>query len=1083
LLPKLLEIASHAASLQDRLAWSQNSPRTKGKFAELENLFEEWTQNAARGDSTAFIQRLSWDHLEIGALADRLGHPLIGPNSPFPDWLLFFEKVIQTQHGSTIRSPVAQWILAHHPFPFEDLLVPFVQTALQEFRKKTGDYRQRLSEAAESMLARTLLARLCLLASLSFQREFTLFCQDHRSNFESFLANLENKGGRRLYDQFVRQYSGEGLIGFFQLYPVLARLMATVSGFWVDSQAELLERLSLDLDEIKNDFGWPVDPGLIVGTSFGLSDPHHGGRVVVSLSFASGQKLVYKPRSVGIEQAFWNFLGWLNDHIGETKFKTFRTVNKGSYGWVEFVEQAPCASVEELQQFYFRAGMQLYLVFLLDGTDCHFGNMIAHGPHPVLIDVETLFHLCLAPQSDGVGAHAAAWQLLWDSVLRTGMLPQWMVGKDAETPFNFSGLGAEGPQALPYRFPRWSHINTDQMTLEYATDQIAIESNLPIFQGKSQSISDHQSHLVEGFRNMHQALRRTRGELLREGSALHQLADQEIRFVYRPTRVYSIVLRELLHPNHLRSGLHRSLRLEKLVRAWIPRDGPERNANKPEEKSPPHWELWASELKSLEQQDIPFFGSSARETGIFFGAGQCASTAAQASFAKVSARLRSLDQSLLRRQISWMEGSFFIQKATHAALPNETGTDVLSPVPFQKGKILEAALKLAEELQATKIRGPDATVTWIAPQAMAEAQRYQLQRLDLGFFDGLPGLILFLAAAGSVTGDNALKQTALEALETPRRMMAEKPQMDRFIGQCGLGVGQGFGGVLYAMQKSSGFLQRPEISEEARQSALLITPSQIAADQKFDVLTGSAGAILSLVSLYESSRDSSLLDIAISCGNHLLQNRRVGSGRFRSWGRKGGPLLIGYAHGAAGIAYSLLRLSQFTGENRFHEAAVEAIEFERHFFIAEVEKHPLPPEANLVAHWCRGRAGIGLARLGGLEVLDNHSIREEIETALGSCSDSGRIPQLDYLCCGNSGRMETMIVGSEMLGRPELLDRARLMGARIVARAGPEAKFALHPLLPKCVHNPGFFTGTSGIGYVLLRLSAPEQVPPVLLFS
>jgi lantibiotic modifying enzyme len=54
---------------------------------------------------------------------------------------------------------------------------------------------------------------------------------------------------------------------------------------------------------------------------------------------------------------------------------------------------------------------------------------------------------------------------------------------------------------------------------------------------------------------------------------------------------------------------------------------------------------------------------------------------------------------------------------------------------------------------------------------------------------------------------------------------------------------------------------------------------------------------------------------------------------------------------------------------------------------------------------------------------------------------------------------------------------------QIVARAEDSGTFALHPLLPKGVYSPGFFQGTAGIGYELLRIAHPDMLPSVLLWG
>jgi lantibiotic modifying enzyme len=120
--------------------------------------------------------------------------------------------------------------------------------------------------------------------------------------------------------------------------------------------------------------------------------------------------------------------------------------------------------------------------------------------------------------------------------------------------------------------------------------------------------------------------------------------------------------------------------------------------------------------------------------------------------------------------------------------------------------------------------------------------------------------------------------------------------------------------------------------------------------------------------------------------------------------------------------------------------------------------------------------------LGGLASLDTPEIRGEIETALKTTL-AFELQGVDHLCCGNLGRTELLMTAAQRLGRDDLWEVARQQAASIAGRAEKNGTFLLHHLLPQEVHNPGFFTGSAGIGYQLLRLAYPERVPSVLLWE
>ncbi len=306
----------------------------------------------------------------------------------------------------------------------------------------------------------------------------------------------------------------------------------------------------------------------------------------------------------------------------------------------------------------------------------------------------------------------------------------------------------------------------------------------------------------------------------------------------------------------------------------------------------------------------------------------------------------------------------------------------------------------------------------------------------------------------------------------------------KFTKQIGIGGATGLGSIVYTLVRISQFLNEPQLLDIASQGALLITQESIASDRQFDTIAGSAGAILGLLSLYQASSDPAILDRATALGYHLLINRTKSDSGFRAWATLEGKLATGFSHGAAGIAYALLRLYKITQETVFLEAAEEAIAYERSLFSPSTGNWQDVREnkPTFMTSWCHGAPGIGLGRLGGLEILDTPEIRQEIAAAINTTQQFG-LQNLDHLCCGNFGRMEVLLLATSKLSHPELWNTVQKQAAWLVARAKQVGAFYLFPELPGDVYNPGFFQGTAGIGYELLRLAYPESLPSVLLWE
>ena len=194
----------------------------------------------------------------------------------------------------------------------------------------------------------------------------------------------------RFLDFTHRLVGGSELAEFLAAYPVLARVLGESCRQAVEGHLELLARLAEDRGEsLITRLLDGRDPGALTAIEPG-GDPHRGGRCTATLTFADGRRLVYKPRPLGLHRHFNELVDWLNDKTG-LDIRTVDLLTRHGYGWLEYVVHEPCDDLAGVRRFYHRQGALLALLYVLDGTDMHYENLIAVGDQPVLVDVETLF--------------------------------------------------------------------------------------------------------------------------------------------------------------------------------------------------------------------------------------------------------------------------------------------------------------------------------------------------------------------------------------------------------------------------------------------------------------------------------------------------------------------------------------------------------------------------------------------------------------------------------------------------------------------------------------------------------------------
>jgi type 2 lantibiotic biosynthesis protein LanM len=1093
----LIEIVCKSSTIAERLGSQFLVNKTLENEGSVNLRIEKWCQVSAKGNQEKFKKRLEWDELTLDNVHQILGSVSLRDEQSLPPWVETLKEGIQEaalismetlEKDATDKYP---FLDSQEPIPFEEVFLPFIHVARRKLIARAGNSYHYITAQAHAEFDRSLLKSMAGVYSHAIELKFSVFRTRKQSALSRLLKQLQNSDSRNYYQAFIKEMLKEGgLLVFLKEYPVLARLLTRIIEFWVNTTGEFIQRLVSNWSELQQTFQAGRELGQVVALNAYLSDRHNNGRSVILIAFASGLKLIYKPKNLGLELAYFQLLKWCNQHLTPLTFKLLKVLNFSTHGWVEFVEYSPCQDKAEIKRYYQRAGQMLCLLYVLGANDCHQENLIACGEHPVLVDLETMmFHQFREIESSekGVGAFLLAHKQLVDSVLRTGLLPRWDVGPDGQSAHDVSGLGGVGEQETWYRVPKWENINTDGMTLGYESAKVSPQGNAPSLQGIALSPNDYVEELVDGFEQMYRFLVAHRDVLLATDSPLAALAHQQVRCLFRATQVYGSVLQKSLQPQYLRDGADRSIELDVLSRPFLWTDSKH-----------PFWPILKAELKALEQLDIPYFaadsGSDALPISPSETIEQCFT---QASYDRMIAHFQRLNDDDLIQQVAIIRSSLYSMVAGE---PRTTSANVELPAmsllddavsSITQEELTQQAIQIAQDLQRRAIRAADGSATWIGLGSLPQANRFQLQPIEYGLYDGCCGVALFLAALTKITSDSEWYDLCLGALQPLRQILqdSDPESQQKFVKQIGIGGAIGLGSIVYSLVRISQFLDDAALLEDAKQAASLITPDSIAADQQFDILSGAAGAILGLLALHQVTADSGILAQVIKCAHHLLSQRVVSETGFKTWASLGEKPLTGFSHGAAGIAYALLRLYEVTQDTVFQEAAAEAIAYE-HSLLSPIEGNwpdlrsfaLIDGKPSYMTSWCHGAPGIGLARLGSLSIFDTPEIREEIAIALNNTLQFG-LQNIDHPCCGNCGRMEVLLVAAQKLLRPDLVETVQKQASWVVARAKKVGGFHLFPQLPKDVYNPGFFQGTAGIGYQFLRLAYPHLLPSVLLWE
>lgn len=1038
-----------------------------------------WCKSSASGDWELFAKRLERDQIEFKDVLARFSNVKISIKD---EGLLPWMYDVQWFYGlltQATKESINVDLNPNNQVAFQEIFLSLLQGVNAELKKITPP--KALECFTPDAMSDFNFALLKQLSDLFSPLLYSLFIKDLKGlSTDGKLLPSDADINTNHYTDFIHRLQKGELERIFNEKPVLLRLLAAITRQWIDTTGELINRLENDLELIERKLLHSKSPVKVSAIEGDLSDPHNLGHSVRIIGFDNGSKIVYKPKDLGLDLVWIDFIKHLNGLNPPVQLRVVNTIACDGYGWCEFIQHESCHSEDEIRLFYERSGAWLIIFHLLASSDMHYENIIASGSHPVPIDLETILQPSLPEfelKNPAYGATNLTIDKIQNSVLTVGMLPAYTKSHKNQL-FDMGGLNARSGTALA---SDWKNINTNGMRWVQYQINIDTNTNVPYIDSNYAKFGDYKSEFIKGFEEYAHFL------LAQKDTAYLQklwenFSDLPVRKVLRPTRFYYALLQRLKDHRSMDDGIKWSIQADFLARLgdW-------------DEHTDLLWPLHKSERDALLNLNVPFFLSPSDGHILFDTFGHSIVTPATPGLQRAQKRWETLSKDEIDWQslIIQISTSFVSSSIQQEPKRNRHRHDCV----LQSGSIYEINNKdLINELERiiNQIEGrafQDAvSISWLGLDWMQDSEVAQLVPLGHDLYSGMSGIALFLAAYQYQFHD----ETSIKLLKKILNGLHEQIHAStsaRWARSLGIGGTAGIGSIIYVLVNIATLLDDDEILEDAIAASKLYTKELIHADQGLDVISGSAGAILCLLALYRQTQSPDVLEKAVLCGEHLLNTPRIGEVGSRTWvglGLGNSPL-NGMSHGAAGFAYALSSLHQVTQRDDFADAAEECLAYERaQYDETEFNWPDLRGNADgkqlkmMTCQWCHGAPGIGLARIGQVKAgAPLNLLKADIENA-SICAERNWPNTIDALCCGTLGGIEFLREAGDILNNEKIQQLAINRLKEIIATRYEHGKYAMG--VGGNQFNLGFFKGLSGVGYTLLRGLNPS-LPNVLIWE
>lgn len=851
------------------------------------------------------------------------------------------------------------------------------------------------------------------------------------------------------YQDYLQRYlsSAEHVQKLYDRYPELVRVTEQVMEQTVAFLLEFLQRFEKDRRRIAEELCPDVERAGICSLDLRAGDPHNGGRSTIRVRLENDVCLYYKPHSIRKKVRYQTLYNRISKSLGLPCLHV-PYLDCDAYGWEAEVISRGCDTVAEVQYYYYRMGIHLFLGYALTASDLHGENLIACGEYPMIIDFETFPGYV----SDGERQ---------SSVLSTGLLPvlTWGAGGQAAV---ISALSDGEKIRTPFRMPVVKNEGRSDICIAHEPIELQLTECIVRLQGRAVNPSDYTEELCRGFADTYRyCLQDSEAEGL-----LEQFFEGRFRILLRHSQQYAMYRLTSLHPGVLGSMKERRKLLEVLYE---------------EKMSECTKRLHDYEIESLMRMDIPYFELSGESRSLYDGDGNdypeylpmTPLEAWKRKWKHFGREDEVRQTALIRLSVALLQ----TEKMKRSKVPQ-----ILSQTKKQC-YLKEHICKIEKWICDTAVYS-GARVGWHGLRFYSN-EKWRIVPMGISLYDGLSGIAVFLAQYQTCFPDKhveAMLQKLQEQLfhHTDQLLQSESHSDQK------TGVLDGEGSLvkvylmLYQITGEQKYRWYAERQFRYIERVWEKTPY-------LDYMNGNAGAIVLAAELYRLTQSSKYLELSTQMEEKLWkQARKMEEGA--GFSNEEGIPLAGMAHGNSGflMAYAALLEMLEQTENldeqacghrckEYQDKILQLLSCEDSLYSEEHQNwldYREKGKSRVMNAWCHGAPGILLSRMELARHMDSEQVQRDIRRAAKALfmQEPG-----DHICLCHG------IAGHLLIMKKYLSEYAENMPEDFEKQAYQScyeqllAEFLLYleeygKQVAHEYYNPSWMNGVAGVGSALLAI-------------